>query len=158
VSKAFTREDSDSDNFAPTRAPLPPGTQNYITPAGAARIKSELTSLLEKKRAAADGSAPQSEQQALDGRIQYLQALANTLVIVEPAPSDVVRFGATVTLKRSGQPETYTIVGVDEIDLDRNHISWLSPLARALMSRRAGDRVIFKSPAGPESIEITAIH
>jgi transcription elongation factor GreB len=60
-------------------------------------------------------------------------------------------------VKRGPETETYIIVGVDEIDLDRNHISWLSPLARALMSHRAGDRISFKSPAGQEQLEIVSI-
>jgi transcription elongation factor GreB len=93
----------------------------------------------------------------LEARIQHLHSLIGSFVVVEPAASDVVRFGAVVTLKRGSKIESYTIVGVDEIDLDKNHISWLSPLARALMSRRVGDRVSFKSPAGQEQLEITSI-
>jgi transcription elongation factor GreB len=93
----------------------------------------------------------------LEARIQHLNSLIGSFVVVEPAASGVVRFGAVVTLKRGSEIESYTIVGVDEIDLDKNHISWLSPLARALMSRRVGDRVSFKSPAGQEQLEIISI-
>jgi transcription elongation factor GreB len=152
VSKAFTKESDASEPFIPPRAPLPPGTQNYITRAGAERIQKELADLLEQKR-----TLPGSEQGKIEGRIQYFQSLTSTFVIVEPSPSEVVRFGATVTLKRGTEVESYTIVGVDEIDLDQNRISWLSPLARALMSRRAGDRVPFQSPAGREQLEILKI-
>jgi transcription elongation factor GreB len=152
VSKAFTREDDHSDeSFAPQRAPLPPGTPNYITPQGAAKIRSELETLLEKKRASADPST------ASDSRIQYLQALIQTFVVVEPAPSDVVRFGSSVSVIQNGSPETYLIVGVDEIDLALDHISWQSPLARALMSRHIGDRITFHAPSGPQELIVTAI-
>ena len=79
------------------------------------------------------------------------------MVIVEPARSELVRFGSTVSVVQNGSPETYRIVGVDEIDLDRDHISWLSPLARALMGRRAGDKITFRAPAGPQEISISSI-
>ena len=154
MSKAFTKEDGGEEIFAPPRAPLPPGTKNYITKSGADRIQAELSDLILKKR---EQPGSQSEQLNRDARIQYLQTLINSFIVVEPSASDVVRFGATVTVKRDSQSETYTIVGVDEIDLDRNRISWLSPLARALMSHRVGDRISFKSPAGPEQLEILAV-
>jgi transcription elongation factor GreB len=158
VSKAFTKEDGGEEIFTPPRAPLPPGTKNYITKSGAERIAAELSELIRRKRDLSASEAGESEQKTLDGRIQYLQTLVNSFVVVEPSASDIVRFGAEVTLKRGAQTESYTIVGVDEIDLDKNHISWLSPLARALMSRRVGDRVKFQSPAGPEELEIVPIH
>jgi len=154
VSKAFTKEDGGEEIFAPPRAPLPPGTKNYITKSGADRIQAELSDLILKKR---EQPGSQSEQLNRDARIQYLQTLINSFIVVDSSASDVVRFGATVTVKRDSQSETYTIVGVDEIDLDRNRISWLSPLARALMSHRVGDRISFKSPAGAEQLEILAV-
>ena len=153
MSKAFTREDGSEESFAPPRAPLPPGTRNYITKNGADRIQAQLADLIRRKR----NLASASEQQALEVRIQYLQSLVLSFVVVEPAPSDLVRFGAVVTVKRGSQTETYSIVGVDEIDLDKNHISWLSPLARVLISHRVGDRVSFKSPSGQEQLEILSI-
>jgi transcription elongation factor GreB len=155
VSKAFTREDASQEIFAPARAPLPPGTKNYITKGGADRIQAELAELIQRKRNLP--SASESEQQALDSCIQHLQSLVASFVVVEPTASDLVRFGAVVTLKRGAHTETYTLVGVDEIDLDQNHISWLSPLARALMSHRVGERVSFKSPAGMEQLEILSV-
>ena len=154
MSKAFTKEDGGEEIFAPPRSPLPPGTKNYITQSGAERIQAELSDLILKKR---EQPGSQSEQLNRDARIQYLQTLINSFIVVEPSASDVVRFGATITLKRGSQSETYTIVGVDEIDLDRNRISWLSPLSRALMSRRVGDRISFKSPTGVEELEILAV-
>lgn len=154
MSKAFTREDDDSGELlAPPRSPLPSGTQNYITPQGAAKISAELDRLLEQKRSSPDTS----DRRPLDARIQHLQSLVPTLVIVTPGASDVVRFGSTVEVVQNGSRETYRLVGVDEIDLDQNEISWLSPLARALMSRKVGDRIQFRAPSGPQEITILAI-
>ena len=152
MSKAFTREDDNQDAFhAPPRAPLPPGIRNYITPEGAAKIQAELQRLLQQKQNSSE-SSPQ-----VDARIQYLQSLVQTFVPVEPTPSDVVRFGSTVSVIQNGSHETYRIVGVDEIDLERDHISWLSPLARALMSHRVGDRITFRAPSGTQELLITQI-
>ena len=154
MSKAFTRESDDSaENFAPSRAPLPPGTQNYITSEGAAKIHAELNRLLELKR---DPSATENRS-ALDQRVQYLQSLIGTFVVIEGGASEVVRFGSIVKLLQNGQEEIYRIVGVDEIDLDRNHMSWLSPLARTLMSRRVGDEIEFRAPSGLQKLKVLAI-
>ena len=156
MSKAFTRESDDSgENFAPPRAPLPPGTQNYITPEGAAKIRAELARLLETKRNLA-ADAP--NRSAVENRIQHLQNLVKTFVVVERSASEVVRFGSEVLVNQNGTEERYRIVGVDEIDLERDHISWLSPLARALMARRAGDEVDFRAPSGMQRLKILSIH
>ncbi|MGZ8920242.1 MAG: GreA/GreB family elongation factor [Limisphaerales bacterium] len=155
MSKAFTRESDDADEtFAPPRAPLPPGTQNYITPEGAAKIHGELSRLLETKRNLPTEAPPRG---SMDARIQYLQNLIASFVVVESAASEVVRFGSTVTILQNGAKEIYRIVGVDEIDLDRNHISWLSPLARALMSKRIGENIEFRAPSGLQQMRIEAI-
>ena len=154
LSKAFTRESDADDVFTPPRAPLPPGTQNYITKAGADKIQSELNSLLDRKRSAPTNA---SDLQPIEARIQFLQSLVNSFVVVEPVASETVRFGSQVTVRRSGGTEEYTIVGVDEIDLDQNKISWLSPLARALTGKRAGEKTMFKAPAGLEELEILAV-
>jgi transcription elongation factor GreB len=154
VSKAFTRESDDAgDNFAPVRAPLPPGTQNYITSEGAKRIRSELDRLLQTKRAA----SATGNQTGIEQRIQYLQNLIGTFVVVESGAGEVVRFGSIVKLWQNGEEETYRIVGVDEIDLDRNQISWLSPLARALMSRRVGEEIEFRAPSGVQKLKVLGI-
>ena len=154
MSKAFTRESDDSaENFATPRAPLPPGTQNYITSEGAARIRDELNRLFELKR----DSSSIADRSSVEPRIQYLQNLIGTFVVVEGGASDVVRFGSTVKLLQNGVEEIYRIVGVDEIDLARNHISWLSPLARALMSRKVADQIEFRAPSGLQKLTILAI-
>jgi transcription elongation factor GreB len=148
VSKAFTRESDENESFVlPARAPLPPGVKNYITPAGAQRLRDELASLssLEKN--------PTRE-----ARLRQLQEIIASLVIAEPpVERDTVRFGATVRVQRPHETETYRLVGVDETDLDRNEISWLSPLGKVLLRKRAGDRVSFRSPAGPEEIKILSV-
>ena len=154
MSKAFTRESDDSaENFAPPRAPLPPGTQNYITSEGATRIRAELNRLLESKR----DLAATENRGALEQRIQYLQSLISAFVVVEAGASEVVRFGSIVKVLQNGEAEIYRIVGVDEIDLDRNHISWLSPLARALMSRKVGDEIEFRAPSGLQKLKVLSI-
>ena len=153
MSKAFTREDDSEESFTPQRAPLPPGTQNYITSAGALKIQAELDRLLNRKREA----PPTDPNRSLDARIQYLQNLIRTFVVVEPGSSEVVRFGSDVTVNQNGVEERYRIVGVDEIDLENDYISWLSPLARALMAKRVGDVVEFRAPSGLQRLTILAI-
>lgn len=154
MSKAFTREsDNSAENFAPPRAPLPPGTQNYITTEGAAKIRAELNRLLESKR----NTSATENRSAIEQRIQYLQSLIGTFVVVEGGTSDVVRFGSTVKVLQNSEAETYRIVGVDEIDLERDHISWLSPLARALMSRKVGDEIEFRAPSGLQKLKLLSI-
>ena len=154
MSKAFTREDDSEESFAPQRAPLPPGTQNYITAEGAAKIQAELDRLLHRKRA----TLATDTSRSLDARIQYLQNLIPTFVVVESGSSEVVRFGSDVTVNQNGVEERYRIVGVDEIDLENDHISWLSPLARALMAKKVGDVVEFRAPSGVQRLKILAIH
>lgn len=157
MSKAFTRESDDSDEtFTPPRPPLPPGTQNYITPEGAARIQTELNRLLEAKRNLPPGG--QNPASSSDARIQYLQGLVRSFVVVESSPAEAVRFGSTVQVTQNGEEETYRIVGVDEIDLEHNRISWLSPLARALLAGRVGDQIEFQAPSGVQHLRIESIH
>lgn len=153
MSKAFTRESDDESDPAPLppRAPLPFGAKNYITPAGAQRLRDELEELRRQS-----GS---SQIRSRDARLRQLMEIVPTLVISEPPAHehDMVRFGATVRLRRQNEEAEYRIVGVDEADLDRNEISWLSPLARALIGRRAGETVRFRSPAGDEQIAILEV-
>jgi transcription elongation factor GreB len=151
VSKAFTRESDESESVVlPARAPLPPGVKNYITAAGAQRLRDELASLIE------NGS--KEKDLSREVRIRQLQEIIATLVIAEsPVERDTVRFGATVRVQRQNETETYRLVGVDETNLDRNEISWLSPLGKVLLGKRAGDGVRFRSPAGTEEIKILSV-
>jgi len=166
MSKAFTRESDDaSDHPTLPRLPsLPPGTKNYLTPNGARRLREELEHLVlvERPKAAAapEDSAARQLLPALKQRMVQLQQSLHTAEIVPPPapPWEEVRFGATVSVREHGGEESgYRLVGVDELDLDRNWVSWLSPIAKALLNARLGQRVRFKSPAGDQELEITGI-
>src|SRR5262245_43306377 len=151
MSRAFVRE-SDAPQLPelpPYVSPLPPGAKNYLTPGGAQRLRDELARLRSTERpplasAPADDIEAKHRLQVLDQRIRHLQESLRTAEITEnpPGPTDVVRFGATVTVREATGTETrYRIVGVDETDLDRNWVSWLTPIARALLNAKRGDRV-----------------
>ena len=165
MSKAFTKESDLPD--APLRprliSILPPGAKNYLTASGAEQLDLELGQLLGEERPrllALASSDARHELQVLDQRIERLQEILHTAVIVSPpaASDDVVRFGATVTVReRKGTQSTYRIVGVDETDLDRNWVSWISPIAKALLNARVGQRVRFKFPSGEEELEIIGV-
>lgn len=164
VSKAFTRESDDapdSPSLPPLRSLLPPGTKNYFTPDGAKCLQSNLDALLEQRHALAVNAADnKAKLQSLDQRILRLQQSLETAVIAHPPapPWEQVRFGATVAVRNAAGEETqYRIVGVDETNLDRNWVSWLSPIAKALLNARLGQKVRFKFPAGEEQLEIIGI-
>ena len=164
MSKAFTRESDDLPERPVVSRPaalLPLGAKNYLTPDGATRLREELERLSQVERpalAAVEADADVKRRlQTLDQRIHYLQQTLQTAVVTGPSPDvdGVIRFGATVTVRDSGGVESsYRIVGVDETDLDRNWVSWLSPIAKALLNARVGDRVRLKLPAGEEKLEI----
>ena len=167
MSKAFTRESDDlPDRPDPPRQPssLPPGAKNYLTPGGARRLREELDRLIQLERPQIAGLPDQSDRKRrlgiLDQRIGQLQRSLESAEVVQPPPAteDRVRFGATVTVRdRQGLESQYRIVGVDEIDIDRGWASWLSPIARALLNARVGQRVRFALPAGEEELEIVAV-
>ena len=166
MSKAFTREDDASGEpiLRPQPSPLPPGVKNYLTADGARRLQDELNRLIqaERPRAAAltDVDAAKRELQIVDQRIAYLGQSLQSAEIVNPpsALEDVVRFGATVNVRnRAGEQSQYRIVGIDETDLDKNWVSWRSPIARALLNARAGQRVKFRFPAGEDELEIVDV-
>jgi transcription elongation factor GreB len=179
MSKAFTKEtDDEPDEELEDAAPLPAGAKNYMTPEGFQRLRDELRELsrVERPRVVeivswAAGNGDRSENgdylygkkrlREIDRRIRYLSKRLEIAEVVDPAlrtNTDQVFFGATVTyVNERDQEKTITIVGVDEADLDRGQVSWISPIARALLKARAGDTVELKSPAGQESIEVLAI-
>ena len=146
------------------RPQLPPGTRNYITREGADRLKQRLKDLLEKKqtlatRNAEAGTASEADQRKIESAIRRLQQILDSVIVAEiPADQEKVAFGATVMIRHgNGEEAAYHIVGVDEADPERGSISWISPLARALLSRRAGDKVRFRSPAGGEDLMVVAV-
>jgi transcription elongation factor GreB len=165
MSKAFTRED-DSANVPELVRPLsalPPGAINYMTADGAERLRLELAQLVEKERphlVAESEDADAAQKLALvDQRIYQLeQSLQSARVVSHPkGPAQSVTFGATVTVHGPEGREVFKIVGVDEIDHEHGHISWLSPVARALMNAKIGQRVRFKYPCGEEQLEVISI-
>jgi transcription elongation factor GreB len=182
VSKAFTREsDVDDDEDVEGVSPLPAGARNYMTPGGFARLSGELEHLVKKERpdlvatvAWAAGNGDRSENgdyiygkkrlREIDRRIRYLIKRLDVADVVDPAaPRDddlagQVFFGATVTVRNSNDDErTVAIVGVDEIDTARGYISWVSPMARALIKAREGDTVTLRTPGGVEDLEIVSV-
>jgi transcription elongation factor GreB len=167
MSKAFTRESDDQPEPPPPRLPplLPPGVKNYLTPDGARAFQEELARLVEIERpslaaAAADSSEQRQRLQMLEQRIQQLRQNLHRAEVVPPPPPpwDQVRFGATVTVRNAqGERSCYRIVGAPEMDAERGWVSWLSPIARALLNGRLGQRVRFKFPSGEEQLEILDI-
>jgi len=168
VSKAFTREDDDAPERPLTRprpSALPPGAKNYLTLDGAARFRAELAHLESEARPALAALKLDDPQRAplaqLDQRIVQLQQCLRTAVVVaSPTGTEatVVRFGAKVTVRDSlGEVSQYRIVGLDEVDFSRGWVSWLSPLAKALTNTRPGQRVPFRTPAGPTELEVLTV-
>jgi len=167
MSKAFTREDDETEEpvVPPLISPLPPGAKNYMTPEGRERLRAELASKLDNDRpplvtAAVTDPEAKRELAQLDQHIRYLQQSLTTAEVVPAtgAPPDQVTFGSRVTVRDTkGEESVYRIVGVDEADFERNEVSWLSPIARALMNARLGQRVPFKFPRGATELEIVRI-
>ena len=167
MSKAFTREENEGPDLpevAPLTSALPPGARNYMTRAGADRLRAELADLVETKRpqvaAATDDPETKRRLSMLDQRIFQIEQSLQTVEVITPpeGPPTTVTFGATITVHEpNGETATYRIVGVDETDLDRGWVSWISPIARALMNSSVGQRVRFKFPSGEEELEILGI-
>lgn len=165
MSRAFVRESDDLPErpaLARRASPLPPGTQNYITPDGAQRFREELERLVQVERprlASADDPDGKRQLQEVNQRIDQLQqSLESAVVAPTPAERDRVQFGATVTVReRDGVETRYRIVGVDETDIDCGWVSWLSPIAKALLNARLGGRVRFKSPSGERELVIVSV-
>ena len=179
MNKAFVREsDGDDEEALSPSLKLPPGSKNYITPAGHARLKEELEQLVKRERpnvveivawAASNGDRSENGDyiygkrrlREIDRRIRFLTKRLDIAEVVDPlrqGDNDQVFFGAQVTIADSGGEEnTYTIVGVDEADVMRGRISWISPLARVLIKSREGDSIRFQSPVGIREIDILAV-
>lgn len=178
MSKAFTREGDgdDEDLDLDQENPLPSG-KNYITPAGAKKLRDELQNLLTKVRpeiteivswAASLGDRSENgdylynkkKLREIDRRIRFLSKRLEIAEIVDPSQVKLeqVQFGATVTIKNESEElKTYSIVGVDETDIKRGRISWISPLGSALLKAKVGDIVTFRFPKGEEDLEIVEI-
>jgi transcription elongation factor GreB len=168
MSKAFTREETDGPDIPeppPLVAVLPAGAKNYITAKGAQSLRDELARLVNIVRpslaTASDDPDAKRQLASLDQRIHRLEESLQSVEIVLPPEGEVdtVRFGATVTVRETnGEESMYRIVGVDETDVDRGWVSWLSPIARALTNAKVGERVCFKIPAGETELEVVAVN
>ncbi len=169
-----TAQDDDDDE-AP---PLPRGVKNYMTPQGYARLKNELTQLLNAERPElvkvvswAAGNGDRSENgdylygkkrlREIDRRIRYLTRRLDNSDVVDPAArgdTEQIFFGATVDYTDdAGEHHTITIVGLDEVDTARGHVSWISPIAGALIKHSVGDTVSLRTPVGARKIEIVDV-
>jgi transcription elongation factor GreB len=158
---------------------LPPGTPFYMTPAGAAALREELRALWEEERpkvvevvawAASLGDRSENADyqygkrrlRQIDARVRFLRKRLDRVQVVDPAAQerrDQVFFGASVTFARlSDDAEaTIRIVGVDEADAEKGDVSWVAPVARALLGARVGDVRKIRTPGGVEEVEVVAI-
>ena len=179
MSKAFTKEsDGDDDDDVPGLPPLPAGTRNYITPQGYARLRAEFMELLDVERpkivetvswAAKNGDRSENGDylygkkrlREIDRRLRFLTKRLDTAEVADPAlhhGSDQIFFGATVTYANSkGEERTITIMGIDEADSLQGQVSWVSPIARALLKAREGDEVQLMTPGGLEHLEVIEV-
>jgi transcription elongation factor GreB len=184
MNKAFTRENDaapDDDEDIESASPLPAGARNYMTPGGHARLRDELDRLVGRERPElvavvswAAGNGDRSENgdyiygkkrlREIDRRIRFLIRRLDAAEVVDPAArrddesTDQVFFGATVTVADArGEERTISIVGVDEIDTARGYVSWVSPIARALLKAREGDTVTLRTPGGIEELDVVAV-
>lgn len=177
MSKAFTKE-TDGDDEELVLAPIPPGGKNYITPQGYARLRGELLELIDVERpkmvevvhwAASNGDRSENGDylygkkrlREIDRRIRFLTKRLEIAEVVDPAlhaGRDQIFFGATVTYLEDGETEReVTILGIDEADSAQGQISWISPVARALLKARVGDEVQLPTPGGLRALEIVAV-
>ena len=177
MSKAFTRE-SDTEEDEVGLPPLPAGGKNYITPQGYARLRSELLDLIDNERpkvvdivhwAASNGDRSENGDylygkkrlREIDRRIRFLTKRLEIAEVTDPTVhfgKDQVFFGATVTyVDEAGDERTVTILGIDEADSLKGEVTWISPIARALLKAREGDVVKLVTPVGAQEIEVLRV-
>ena len=182
MSKAFTRESDheadDEDGAEAGLSPLPAGAKNYMTPQGWSSLRGELLSLMDQERpkmvetvswAAKNGDRSENGDylygkkrlREIDRRIRFLTRRLDIAEVVDPSVhqgSDQVFFGATVTYADAhGQQRSITIKGIDETDSLAGEVSWVSPIARALLKAREGDEIRLHTPGGVTLIEVVAV-
>jgi transcription elongation factor GreB len=176
MSKAFVKDDAEPEEDAPELPAAVPGGKNYMTPEGFARLKAELRALVELERpevvrtvswAASNGDRSENGDyiygkkrlREIDRRVRFLIKRLENAEVVHSAgrDSDQVFFGATVKIRTSKDEKEITIVGVDEVDPSHGRVSWISPVAKALIKAREGDTVRLRTPAGEEKIEILEV-
>ena len=181
VSKAFTKEDTEVDNddeLEPEVDAQLGQSKNYITPKGAQKLRAELNQLFDVDRptlvktvswAASNGDRSENgdyiygkrKLREIDRRIRFLSKRLDKSEIIAPSSRkgvDQVLFGATVDVENEqGKRLVYRIVGIDETDVAAGHVSWISPIAKALLNAKVGDVVTFRAPKGEEELEIVQI-
>ena len=178
MSKAFTRE-SDSEDDEVGLPPLPAGGKNYITPQGYATLRAELFDLIDNERpkvvdivhwAASNGDRSENGDyiygkkrlREIDRRIRFLTKRLEIAEVTDPTVhfgKDQVFFGATVTyVEEDGDERTVTILGIDEADSLKGEVTWISPIARALIKAREGDVVKLVTPVGVQEIEVLSVN
>jgi transcription elongation factor GreB len=184
MNKAFTREtdgsDDDGDDLGDAIAapPLPEGARNYLTPQGWQRLRAELMRLLDDERpqvvetvswAAKNGDRSENGDylygkkrlREIDRRIRFLTQRLDIAEVVDPSlhhGNEQIFFGATVRFaNQRGDERTVRIMGVDEAESSRGDVSWISPVARALLKARVGDEVRLVTPGGPETLEVLEV-
>ncbi|NMK44727.1 transcription elongation factor GreB [Achromobacter sp. Bel] len=179
MNKAFVKEsDNEDDDDLPQAQALPVGTKNYMTPEGYERLRGELTHLMNVERpsvvqvvswAASNGDRSENGDylygkkrlREIDRRMRFLTKRLDIAEVVDPAAQpnrDQVFFGATVSYSdKAGEEHTVTIVGVDEAEPLAGKISWISPVARALIKAREGDTVVLRTPGGIEELDILEV-
>jgi transcription elongation factor GreB len=179
MSKAFVKEsDDDADDDDIPMPEIPGGARNYITPAGHRRLKEELLSLLDVERpevvrtvswAASNGDRSENGDyiygkkrlREIDRRIRFLTRRLDLAEVVDPGAresTEQIFFGATVRYAtENGEEHRIMIVGIDEVDPARGRVSWISPIARAMLKAREGDLVRLETPAGKEMLEILSV-
>ena len=176
MSKAFIKETEDEPEPVVEAPALPAGVKNYMTPEGHRRMQEELRRLMRDERpkvvevvAWAAGNGDRSENgdyiygkkrlREIDRRVRYLIKRLENAEVVRSAgrDTDQVFFGATVRLRMKDGEKELTIVGLDEVDPAHGMVSWISPVAKALIKAREGDTVVLRSPAGQEEIEILEV-
>ena len=178
MSKAFVKENGHGteEDLEPAASPIPAGGKNYITPEGYARLDAERRRLVELERpevvrtvawAASNGDRSENGDyiygkkrlREIDRRVRFLIKRLESAEIVRSSgrDSEQVFFGAEVRVRARDGEKTVRIVGVDEVDPARGHVSWISPIARALLKAREGDTVTLRSPAGEEAIQILEV-
>ena len=179
MNKAFVKESDGGDDDDDIAAPaIPAGSKNYMTPQGHQRIKDELLHLIDEERpevvrvvswAASNGDRSENGDylygkkrlREIDRRIRFLTKRLDIAEVADPSAhhgNDQIFFGATVTYATSkGEERTITIKGVDEVDHLAGEVSWVSPIARALLKAREGDEVSLNTPGGQETLEVLAV-
>jgi len=178
MSKAFVKETDSEVDEEELEVTIPAGTRNYITPAGFEHLKGELVQLLNVERpevvrtvswAASNGDRSENGDyiygkkrlREIDRRIRFLTKRLDIAEVVDPAAreaTDQIYFGATVRYSTSdGSENTITIVGIDEVDPARGQVSWISPIARALLKAREGETVSLRTPSGEERLEVLEV-